>query len=145
MLGFYDRKDVLKVASSHDSFVQLNLDCRGPATSALIVARGWAEPLPDLASPIQEWSPIVFWRFTDTIATLLITPGIFRAPIVALTRVGTRIRGPTTRVCTDYVMPLLAAPGVFANSPGVGSTIDKLVNSSLPVVAERGEVCTGRV
>jgi hypothetical protein len=42
-------------------------------------------------------------------------------------------------------MPLLAAPGVFARSPDVESTIDKLVNSSLPVVAERGEVCTGRV
>ena len=42
-------------------------------------------------------------------------------------------------------MPLLAAPGVFARSPDVGSTIDKLVNSSLPVVAERGAVCTGRV
>ena len=43
-------------------------------------------------------------------------------------------------------MPLLAAPGVFATrSPDVGSTIDELVNSSLPVVAERGDVCTGRV
>jgi hypothetical protein len=42
-------------------------------------------------------------------------------------------------------MPLLAAPDVFARWPDVGSTIDELVNSSLPVVAERGEVCTGRV
>jgi hypothetical protein len=50
MLGFYDRKDVLTVASSRDSFVQLNLDRRRPATSAMIVARRWAEPLPDLAS-----------------------------------------------------------------------------------------------
>jgi hypothetical protein len=41
-------------------------------------------------------------------------------------------------------MPLLAAPDVFARWPDVGSTIDELVNS-LPVVAERGEVCTGRV
>ena len=37
------------------------------------------------------------------------------------------------------------APSVFANSPDVGSTIAELVKSSLPVVAERGEVCTGRV
>ena len=44
-----------------------------------------------------------------------------------------------------HAMPLLAAPGVFARSPDVGSTIDKLVNSSLPVVAEREAVCTGRV
>ena len=43
-------------------------------------------------------------------------------------------------------MPLLAAPGVFATrSPDVGSTIDELVNSSLPVVAERAELRTGRV
>ena len=42
-------------------------------------------------------------------------------------------------------MPLLAALGVFARSPDVGSTIDELVNSRLPVVAERGEVRTGRV
>ena len=96
MLGFYDSKDVLKVTSSHDSFVQLNLDCRGPATSALIVARGWAEPLPDLASPTQEWSPIVFLRFTGTMVALLITPGILRAPIAALARVSTRIGGSTT-------------------------------------------------
>jgi hypothetical protein len=58
MLGFYDRKDVLKVASSHDPFVQLNLDRRGPASSAMILARGWARPLPDLASRTQELSPI---------------------------------------------------------------------------------------
>ena len=96
MLCLYDRKDVLEVASSHDSFVQLNLDRRGPATSAMIVARGWAEPLPDLASPTQEWSPIVFWRFTDAMAALLIAPGILRAPIVALAQVGTRIGGSTT-------------------------------------------------
>jgi hypothetical protein len=84
MLCLYDRKDVLEVASSHDSFVQLNLDRRGPATSAMIVARGWAEPLPDLASATQEWSPTVFWRLTDAMAALPITPGILRAPIVAL-------------------------------------------------------------
>ena len=42
-------------------------------------------------------------------------------------------------------MTLLAAPGVFARSPDVGSTINDPVKSSLPVVAERGEVCTGRV
>jgi hypothetical protein len=42
-------------------------------------------------------------------------------------------------------MPLLAAPGVFARLPDVGSTIDELISPSLPVVAERGEVCTGRV
>jgi hypothetical protein len=98
MLGFYDRKDVLKVASSHDSFVQLNLDRRGPAigTCAMIVACGWAEPLADLASPTQERSPIVFWRFTDAMAALLIAPGILRAPIVALAQVGTRIGGSTT-------------------------------------------------
>jgi hypothetical protein len=42
-------------------------------------------------------------------------------------------------------MPLLAAPGVFARSPDGRSTIDELVNSSLPVVAERGGVCMGRV
>jgi hypothetical protein len=34
-------------------------------------------------------------------------------------------------------MPLLAACGVFARSPDVGSIIDELINSSLPVVAER--------
>jgi hypothetical protein len=96
MLGFYDSKDVLKVTSSHDSFVQLNLDCRGPATSAMIVAHWWAEPLPDLASPTQEWSPNVFWRFTDAMAALLITPRILRAPIVALARVSMRIGGSTT-------------------------------------------------
>jgi hypothetical protein len=96
MLGFYDRKDVLKVASSNDLFIQQNLDRRGPATCAMIVARGWAEPLPDLASPTQEWSPIVFWRFTDAMAALLIAPGILRAPNVALAQVGTRIGGSTT-------------------------------------------------
>jgi hypothetical protein len=96
MLALYDRKDVLKVASSHDSFVQLNLDRRGPATSATIASRGWAEPLPDLASPTREWSPIVFWSFTDAMAALLITPGVLRAPIFALARVGTRIGGSTT-------------------------------------------------
>jgi hypothetical protein len=96
MLFLYDRKDVLEVASSHDSFVQLNLDRRGPATSAMIVARGWAEPLPDLSSPTQEWGPIVFLRFTGAMAALLITPGILRAPIVALARVSTRIGGSTT-------------------------------------------------
>ncbi len=42
-------------------------------------------------------------------------------------------------------MPLISAPGLFARSPHVGSTIDELVTSSLLVVAERGEVCTGRV
>ena len=42
-------------------------------------------------------------------------------------------------------MPLLAAPGVFASSPGVWSTVAVLVNSSLPIVAQRGGVCTGRV
>ena len=42
-------------------------------------------------------------------------------------------------------MPLLAAPGVFARSPDGRLTIDELVNSSLPVVAERGGVCMGRV
>ena len=84
MLGFYDRKDVLKVASSNDLFIQLNLDRRGPATCAMIVARGWAEPLPDLASPTQEWSPTVFWRFTDAMAALLIAPGILRPPIAVL-------------------------------------------------------------
>ncbi len=86
MLGFYNRKDVLKVASSHDSFVQLNLGGRGPATSAMIVARGWAE----------QWSATVFWRFTDAMTAILITPGILRAPIVALARVSTRIGGSTT-------------------------------------------------
>ena len=96
MLGFYDRKDVLTVASSRDSFVQLNLDRRRPATSAMIVARRWAEPLPDLASPTQEWSPIGFWRLMDAMAALLITPGILRAPIGTLARVGTRIGGSTT-------------------------------------------------
>jgi hypothetical protein len=96
MLGFYDRQDVLKVASSQDSFVRLNLHRRGPATSARNVARGCAEPLPDLASPTQEWSPIVFWRFTDAVVALLITPGIFHAPIGTLARVGTRIGGSTT-------------------------------------------------
>ena len=98
MLGFYDSKDVLKVTSSHDSFVQLNLDRRGPAigTCAMIVACGWAEPLADLASPTQERCPIVFWRFTDAMAALLITPRILRAPIVALARVSMRIGGSTT-------------------------------------------------
>ena len=42
-------------------------------------------------------------------------------------------------------MTMLEAPGVFARSPDVESTIDEPVESSLPVVAERGEVCTGRV
>ena len=42
-------------------------------------------------------------------------------------------------------MPLLAAPDVFARWPDVGSTIDELVNSRLPVVGERGEVGTERV
>ena len=58
MLCLYDRKDVLEVASSHDSFVQLNVDRRGPAQSAMIPARRWARPLPDLASRTQERSPI---------------------------------------------------------------------------------------
>jgi hypothetical protein len=42
-------------------------------------------------------------------------------------------------------VPLLAEPGLFATSPHVGSTIDKLVKSLLPAVAERGEVCRGRL
>jgi hypothetical protein len=58
MLCLYDREDVLKVAGSHDSFVQLNLDHRGPATSAMILARTWARPLPDLTSRTQELSSI---------------------------------------------------------------------------------------
>jgi hypothetical protein len=58
MLRLYDCKDVLKVASPHDSPVQLNLDPRRPATdSAMVVPRGWAEPLPELASCTPLWSP----------------------------------------------------------------------------------------
>ena len=96
MLCLYDREDGIEVASSHESFVQLNLERRGPATSAMILARTWARPLPDLATRTQEWSPIVCWRFTDAMAALMITPEILHAPIVALARVGTRIGGLTT-------------------------------------------------
>ena len=87
MLGFYDRKDILKVASSHDSFVQLNLDRRGLATSAMIAGHGWAGALPDLASRTRERSPR---RFADPMAAWLIAPRI-SAPIVASVRVSTRI------------------------------------------------------
>jgi hypothetical protein len=95
MLFLYDRKDVLEVASSHNSFVQLNLDRRGLATSAMIAGHGWAGALPDLASRTRERSPIVFRRFADHMAAWLITPRI-SAPIVASVRVSTRIGGPPT-------------------------------------------------
>jgi hypothetical protein len=62
MLCLYDRKDVLKGASCHDLYVQLNVDLRGPAPSAMILARRWARPLPDLASRIQELSPIAVFE-----------------------------------------------------------------------------------
>jgi hypothetical protein len=91
MLFLYDRKDVLEVASSHDSFVQLNLDRRGAATGARIFARGWAGPLPDLASRTRERNPIVLSCFADPMAVWLITPWI-----VASVRVSTRIGEPPT-------------------------------------------------
>jgi hypothetical protein len=87
MLFLYDRKDVLEVASFHNSFVQLNLDRRGLATSAMIAGHGWAGPLPDLASRTRERSPR---RFADPMAAWLIAPRI-SAPIVASVRVSTRI------------------------------------------------------
>jgi hypothetical protein len=74
MLGFYDRKDVLKVASSNDLFIQQNLDRRGPATCAMILARGWAEPLPGLTSRTQERSPIAVFA----IAARGLTVDIYR-------------------------------------------------------------------
>ena len=94
VLSPYDRKDVLKVASCRDSLVQLNLGRRGPVTGALIDVRGWAKPLPDLASCTRERSPIVFRGLTGPIAALLITPWGLAAPTVTLVRAGTRIGGP---------------------------------------------------
>ena len=103
MLHLYDRKDVLKVASSHDSLVQLNLDYRRPViASAMVVPRGWAEPLPELASCTAQWSPIVFRRFAGPIAAALITPRLAApivmsaAPIVMSMRVDSGIGGPTS-------------------------------------------------
>jgi hypothetical protein len=92
MLRLDDCKDVLKVASSHDSLVQLDLDPRRTAAgSAMVVARGWAEPLPELASCTPEWSPIVFRHF----AAALITPRL-AAQIVMSVRVDTGVGGPTS-------------------------------------------------
>jgi hypothetical protein len=96
MLRLYDCQDVLKVASFHDSLVQLNLDPRRPvAGSAMVVARGWADPLPELASCTPEWSPIVFRHFAGLIAAALITPRL-AAPIVMSVRVDTGVGGPTS-------------------------------------------------
>jgi hypothetical protein len=76
MLRLYDCKDVLKVASSHDSLVQLNLGPRRPAAGSAMVA-------------------IVFRQFAGLIAAALITPRR-AAPIVMSVRVDTGVGGPTS-------------------------------------------------
>jgi hypothetical protein len=99
------------------------------------------------ASQITSWIPpiIMMALVKSSLRIVAERGGVWTGPVqvmlVTIVRVSTRMGGPATRSSTAHVVPLLAASGVFASSPGVGSTIAALVKSSLRIVAKRGEVC----
>jgi hypothetical protein len=121
----HDGKDVVRIASSRDSLVQLDMRCTGPLATTAIAAHGWAQLL--LAPALYTWQRSVLIRCpigsrtfsAVAMATLPIAPWLRLAlPIVTSVRADSRIAMVMLSVTIGLLHRRIASSvGLAASAP----------------------------